>query len=282
MKVLKVSFAILLMTAGVVISEINAAEPDESSPPKSAEALAQLKQRWKLQLLPDQLAEKQPDIGLHLIGTTWGQHSLRDILGRGTDRFVTVTGKGASPAQREIVFTTIQHHSVNTQKPATETAKSYPVVITNPFLEYDGLIHTAFMSADRKKFIPEAIRRVADGKWYQVTSRKLPGENGAEGIVEVTENLFEFDDDPVRRDRGHLTLHRHIRKANDPTGETTHTPTNFALFRHAGNDSQPYQVQIGILGQRSLTVFFYAGQDYAVPEGNGLSGTCIYSLEEIE
>lgn len=282
MNVFKVAFAILLMTAGIAISEIDAAEPDESSPPKSAKALAQLKQRWKLLLLPDQLPEKLPDIGLHLIGTTWGQHSLRDILGRGTDRTITVTGHGASPAQREIVFTMIQHHSVNTQKPATETAKRYPVVITSPFLEYDGLIHTAFMSANRKKFIPDAILRVADGKWYQVTSRKLPGENGTEESVEVTEYLFEFDDDPVRRDRGRLTLHRQIRKANEPTGETSHTPANFALFRRSGNDSRPCEVQIGIPGRRSLTIFFYAGQDYAVPEGNGQPETCIYNLEEIE
>ncbi|MBS0202732.1 MAG: hypothetical protein JSS49_07515 [Planctomycetes bacterium] len=282
MQVIRTSIAVLLMAATAGNSAIHAAEPDPSTGSKSAEALAQFKQRWKLQLLPDRLPAKLPDMGLHLIGTTWGQRGPRNILGRGTDRLITVTGDQDSSAPREIVFTTIQHHSVNTQIPATETTKMYPATITSPFLEYDGLIHTAFMTADRKKFIPDAVLRVAGGTWYQVTSRKLPDQNGVVGGVEVTEYLLKFDDDPVRNDTGHLMLHRHIRKLNEPAGETTRLPTNFALFRHSGDDSQPYEVQIGLPGQRSLTIYFYAGLDYAVPEGDRPSVPCIYSLEEIE
>jgi hypothetical protein len=245
--------------------------------------LASFRDRWKLQLLPEKLFEKLPDLALHLVGTTWAHRSPRDILGRGVDRFITFPEISTSPARREIVFTTIQHRGVNAGNSMTEATEKHPVVIAGPFLEYDGLIHTGCLSADGKVFVADAALRIAEGgKWYFVSSRKLPEENEASGGIEVAEYLLEFDDDPVKHRQGYLTLTRIIRKAIDPAGEVKRIKTNFAQFEHRGDDSQPYQVQIGTPESRSLTVFFYAGRDYAVQDGNGPPEARMYRLEEID
>ncbi|MBI3864043.1 MAG: hypothetical protein HY290_19335, partial [Planctomycetia bacterium] len=239
--------------------------------PRSAARLAQFRARWKLQLLP----EVVPEIGPLLVGTAWEQRGRRDILGRGTDQFIRFPFPSAKHGPLEILFKTVVHHSANTHIRTTDTTKTYPLAIDGTILEYNGLIHTAFVSKE-KKFIPDAVIRVGDRKWYTASSRSLvPAEGGAESI-EMTERLFEFDDDPVKQRNGRLTLHQHVRKMDEPAGEITHTPTNFALFRHSGDDSQPYEVQIGTPSSRSVTVFFYAGQDYALMEEYHRHGTGIY------
>jgi hypothetical protein len=157
------------------------------------------------------------------------------------------------------------------------TAKTFPLVTAGPFLEYDGLIHTAFVTADRKRFIPHAALRVADRTWYCASSRRLPGTDGVPGGVEVAEDLFEFDGDPVKHRTGRLTLHQHIRKPDDPVGAVTRAATNCALFQHKGDDSQPYEVQVARPdGGRSLTIFFYAGQNFALADGVGPPVTRIF------
>jgi hypothetical protein len=246
------------------------------------EHLARVRDRWKLQLLPDKFFEKQPDLAPHLIGTTWAHRSLRDILGRGSDRLIAFPETPPPPGRHEIVFTTIQYRGVNAGNSTAETTEKHPVAIAGPFLEYDGLIHTACLSADGKAFVPDAVLRIAEGKWYFVSSRKLADEDGAPRSIEIAEHLLEFDDDPVKHRQGHLTLHRHIRKAIDPAGEVQRIKTNFALFKHRGDESQPYEVQIGTPEGRSLTISFYAGRDYAVQDGNGPPETRMYRLDEIE
>lgn len=269
---------IVLALVAAVFSPVSSSAADD----ESAERLARFKERWKLQLLPEPLPENWPDLGVQLIGTTWGHRQPADILGRKTDRVIAFSSRNSTPAEPEIAFTTIQYHSVNAKRPPTEATKKYPVVIVSPFLEFDGLIHTALMSEDKRQFIPDAVLRVGDRKWYQATSRRLPGGDGATGGIEVAEYLFEFDDDPTRQRRGNLKLHRHIRNADEATGVTTNTSTFFVLFRHNGDDSQPYEVQIAVPEKRSLTVHFFAGREYALPDDRAPPETRVYGLEEIE
>ncbi|HEY2253104.1 MAG TPA: hypothetical protein VGH74_18655 [Planctomycetaceae bacterium] len=240
---------------------------------ETAECLARFKERWNLQLMPANL----PQIGPWLTGTVWDQRGPQNILGRGTDQFIRFQAPGDQGAEPAIVFTTVQHHGANAQNRTTETTKTFPLVTAGPFLEYDGLIHTAFVTADRKRFIPHAVLRVADRTWYCAGSRRLPDNDGAPGRVEVAEYLFEFEDDPVRHDTGRLTLQQHIRTSDGPAGEVTRAATNFALFQHDGDDSVPYEVQVARPGGgRSLTIFFYAGQNFALADGVGPPVTRIF------
>ena len=257
----------LQVTAGS--SEPGAAESAEAADPAAAERLARCKERWKLQLLP----EKLPEVGPRLLGTGWAQHGPRNILGRGIARFIRFQ-RAVEPGEKPaIVLTTVEHHGVNAGNRQTETTKSFPLATPGPFLEYDGLIHTAFVTADEKRFIPDAVLRIADRQWYCARSRRLADEKGAPPAVEVAEYLFDFNDDPVQQRNGKLTLHQCIHKAGD-AGDVTHAPMRFVLFHHDADETQPYEVQVGTPSGRSLTVNFYAGQDFAeiseTPRANGI------------
>lgn len=241
------------------------------TPTESAARLAGLKARWKLQFLPEQV----PEIGSLLVGTAWEQRSIQDILGRGTDHFIRFPAPSEPGEERTIVLTTVRHLGANAHIPMTRTTLTFPLAITGAFLEYDGLIHTAFAIRGRK-LIPDAVIRVGDRLWYQISSRKLmQPESGVED-VEVTEHLMEFEDDPMMMDKGTLTVHRNVRKLSDQTGNVTRISTNFVLQRQSGGNAEQRQIQIA----SHPTLYFFNGQDYALSETFHPQGTGIFLPEK--
>src|SRR5262249_21532932 len=126
--------------------------------------------------------------------------------------------------------------------------------------EYDGLLHTGFVN--REAFIPDAILKVADRRWYTAEARTEPAKERKPELT-LTEYLFAFDDDPIEVERGTLTLHRHIRKMNEPAGDVIDFSTIFVRVRHEPDERAPYELQIGTPEQRSLTARFYADRHYA-------------------
>ncbi len=276
------ALSVAIVAVAAVIGQGQPPAPPKPGPARTesneaAESLAKFKEHWKLQLAP----EKLPDIREQLNGTEWAWRSPRDILGRGLDRFIAIPQSKDQKVPPEIIVTTVQHRSVNDRAPQTERKKTYALTVAGPFLEYDGVFHSAFLSKDRKMFIPDAVLRIADNTWYFASARKIQRPNGEREIVEITEYLLEFNNDPVRQRDGKLTLHQRVGTSTGPmqdakTFETIWVNTSFPKAR----DSEPNEVQINIPNSRSLTIFFYAGKDYAVPAGDGPPSTRIYQLEK--
>jgi hypothetical protein len=253
---------------------------DRDPPPASAarEAAANrardIQDRWNLRLLP----EKCPEIDPALLDAAWGERMPHDILGRGIDRFIRFPAARGAHDGRSIAFTTVRHHGVHARVRETTTTATHPLTLGGPFLEYDGLLHTAFVS--REVLVPDAILEVADRKWYTAAAQRTSPSQAGEVEVTLTEYLFEFDDDPIAAARGTLTLHRHVRKPNEPAGKMTHFSAIFVRFRHERDERAPYELQIGTPEQRSLTAWFYSGRPYALLPDRQTAWTGIYRPEK--
>jgi len=247
--------------------------PASAARHEAANAALALQKRWHLRLLP----EKYPEVDPALLGSLWSERMLRDILGRGTDHFISFAAPRELQGGRTIELKTVRHNSVNARVPATTTSAMYPLTLGGPFLEYDGLLHTAYVNKD--VFVPDAILEVADRKWYTAEARRTERTKEEDAEVTVTEYLLEFDDDPIEAARGTLTFHRHVRKLNEAEGKMTRFSAIFVRFRHARDERAPYELQIGTPEQRSLTAWFYAGKPYALLREQMTVWTGIYRRE---
>jgi len=250
-----VVFLVLNLAGGEEADDADRAPAAHEKSPNAERAFIE---RWHLRLVPG----KCPEIDRSLLATEWSQRSARDILGRGIDHFIRFPAPRVPNGARSIELKTVQHHSVNTQLSDTIKSAKHGLTIGGPFLEYDGLLHTAYVS--KEVLVPDAIIEVAERKWYTAVARRAAERPDAEPQITLTEYLFEFDDDPIEIARGTLTLHRHVRKLSEPTGRMTRFASTFALFRHARDDRAPYELQIGTPEQHSVTAWFYAGKHYAL------------------
>jgi hypothetical protein len=248
--------------------------PASTAPEEAVNQARAIRKRWNLRLLP----EKCPEIDPALLKAEWSQRGVRNILGRGVDRFIRFPVPRESQEGRAIEQTTVQHHGVNARVRETTTTATHPLTLGGPFLEYDGLLHTAFVS--KEEFVPDAIIEVADVRWYTAEARRTAKANDAEAEVTLTEYFFEFDDDPIKSQRGKLTLHRHVRKMHEPAGDVTRFSSIFVRFRHERDEAAPYELQIATPEQRSVTAWFYAGRHYALLREHPLVGTGIFRPEK--
>jgi hypothetical protein len=271
--------AIVFLVSG--LAAVQLAECANGDPPPVSAATEEvansgrvIRERWGLRLVP----EKCPEIDPALLGTEWSQRSVRDILGRGTDWLIRFPVPRGPQEGRSIELTTVQHYSVNACVPETVTTATHPLTLGGPFLEYDGLLHTAFVSAE--VFVPDAILEVSDRRWYTAQARRIPKSKDDEPEVTLTEYLFEFDDDPITSQRGKLTLQRHVRKRHETAGDLSRSSSIFVRFRHEPDEAAPYELQIGTPEQRSLTAWFYAGRPYALLREQPLVGTGVFRRDK--
>jgi len=241
-----------------------------AAPEAAARSSHDIRLRWKLRLLP----EECPQIDPALLENGWSERRPHDILGRGTDRFIRFRAPREPQGGRAIVFTTVRNYGVNARVRETTTTATHPVTVVGPFLEYDGLLHTAFASRD--VLVPDAIIQVAERQWYTVVAQRTMPVADGEPEVTLTEYLFEFDNDPTQAERGTLTLQRHVRKTNEAAGEVARFSSRFVRVRHAHDEREPYELQIGTPEQRSLKAWFYADRPYALLRDQPTIWTGIY------
>ena len=233
-----------------------------------SQAPTSLKERWKLELLP----EKVPRCA-DISGTAWAQHGQKNILGAGTDfAYEFPVPDAISDPRPRVHVTEIRYPSVNNRSsPIIETTEKYRVTIDGPFLEYGGLVRCFFASKDDRLVLDAAIR-VEDRKWYRLRSRHVIKDRKPTGEVEITEYLFEFQHDPLIEDHGDVTVHSHVRILQHDRGVILHTPWKFEVDRQPNRGKY---CSVKVVGQ-TLTFFDEKGQYATVGENDAFGGTGVF------
>lgn len=242
-----------------------------------------MKERWKLELLPEKIP--QP---VDISGTAWSQVNPRSILGRGSDFAIAfpvfsarqLAGPGASrlaESQLQLHFTTIRYPSVNDESsPIVEMIEKYPVTIDGPFVEYGGQIRIFFASTDR--LVLDGLVRVGDRKWYRLSSNRVDIVGKLKRDVRIVEHLFEFQNDPLVEEQGDVTVHRHVRQLSQDQGVILHTPWQFTARRRL-NEGENYR-SVEVLGE-TITFVDKEGQ-FAVWGKDSMGGTGVFRKIAIE
>lgn len=206
------------------------------------------KERWKLELLPDELPR-----GGELNDTFWVQTHAINILGEGTDYAISFPLPANDPQlypshEPRIHFTHINHMGFG-GVPDFEVSVKHTLNVRGPFLEYGGQVRSFHVAKD-DYFLLDAVIKVAPNKWYQLKSelidekgkRLLPEQVGRfqrrTMDVRIEEHLFEFEQDPLTVDQGQMTIHRNRRKLKDKSGDLLHLPTSFSVARKVPASSE--------------------------------------------
>ncbi len=207
-------------------------------------------ERWQLQFFP----EEMPDQRLQLNGTAWLKTGDMNILGASTDlviRFPTGARRGTelfpfpSAGRRPengmnsilqpVEFSSISYPGFGNEPITERTEKYRQSLIAGPCLEYGGQVHTFHVVQD-KQFLFHVVVPVNPLQWYTVrvihTDPELAGRPKPQRLFRVTEFLFEFGADPLKVDKGPLTIHYH---AHDSRAETT-TIQHFHRTFHKEHD----------------------------------------------